>query len=110
MWSKETFNMSTLTKIRKDLEEKGEACTETVLGVVHGRGINDITGWDFDKERFVTRTYILRKLVCRDYVILEQMQRAEEPDEPDFLASVLYATDEVPDTWELEILYDPDIE
>ena len=97
-WNKNTNFASRLDAIRDTLIEFGQEFTITELGKVRGMGLND------DNDRH----YLIRKLECDKFVILEQMVKNIDCDINDNLISYKFGINDVPVDWKIEVIVDED--
>jgi len=95
-WDKNTLILSEVSSIVSLLDELHISYTLTVLGTVHGRGLNDTLS---DRNY-----YEIRKLEYKDSVVLEQMHRTEDCDADDYIISMRFIKGQEPKTWPLELM------
>lgn len=93
-WDKQTINLSNLNGYIELLQNLEIPYSVEELGKVQGMGLNDIDD------------YTLRKLIVKDLVFVEQMQRTTDCDSMDYITLLTFRKDQMSDNIPLEITYD----
>jgi hypothetical protein len=101
-WDKNTFVVSEIDSIIKTLVSVDVPYTVEVIGHVSGVGINDS---EFDGGSWTNKKYPIRRLMYKDMVVQEVMERSHDCDFDDYLKSYCFE-DEGWETLPLERYYD----
>ena len=101
-WNKNTIIHSEIDPVIEILKELEASYSLSVLGTVMGHGLNDDyadpTEYDKDGDKY----YPIRKLECKNFVILEQIVRTTDCDTDDEIISKKFKKNKVPKNWKLE--------
>ena len=103
-WNKNTISMSEIDSIMGVLKEMNIDFKCEEIGKVRGCGLNDYWNCGPDEEKY----YSLRKLAYDNFIILEQIIRANDCDIDDIITSSKFDKDKEPSDWEIEIVEEED--
>lgn len=109
-WDKNTLNFSEIDATINVLKDIGETFLLDVLGEVQGSGLNDEQWIGEGEDAHPTmKLYPIRKLIYKNTVMLEQMQRHPDCDIDDVILSFKFIIGQEPQDWQIEItIPDPD--
>lgn len=96
---KKTLSLSKLDKIALDLKNQKINPQIFIIGKIKGRGIND-----FIPQREEFRTYAIRRLEHKDYVVLEQFIIVKDKDLDDYIISKKFKKGEEPENWKFRLV------
>lgn len=95
-WDKNTIRNSEIDKTIEILKEFNEQYKLKILGKVRGYGLND----DYVEDDM----YKIRKLIYKDFIILEKMIRSSDCDFDDVIHSFKFKKNKVPKKWKIEVV------
>lgn len=97
-YQKKTINLSRLENVFFELTKRRKYKAVEVIGVVLGRGYNDV----LDNGKY--REYRVRRLDADDFMILEQFVQTKDENIDDFIISKQFDLDHIPANWAYHIM------